>query len=701
MKCYVRYIGVIDQENEPHSVKFQQGLNVITGKSSKGKSAILDIFDYCMGSSEDTIPQGIITQRAKIFFTVWRFTGMAVVAGRRADNANQCFLREVSGQQAKYVLDYVQDVDNFFTAQYQLSRIEFSKSLGRYFGVTMDDIDTDPLQKQLMHQKSPTPSIRSFASFMLQHQNLVANRHAIFYRFDEKRKREQAIDHFKIFMGIVGEDYFDLAKELAEAETELKRALAVIPKQEQIQSAGIGEIAGYLREFHALAGTPLTELTAEEIWMRPAQALERLTGIAITVDGQSDTFDATRKELRTRKAELMAEIQKALNTRYLLDVSTQQVAGFAGAMADLPIPKATHLDHAVCPVCASSSEAAEDEANRLSAAIHWLNGELKVSAYAREGFGQERRDIEEQLKKARQALRQVENTLRPLDQEADRLQRSKSVDAAAQKAKIKLEIAIERRIQSPPTETSELVKLLQDRVADLKSKKALLDVEPRLLALQRDINRRLEIVGTHFDFEDSYKNGSLKFDIDSFDLWHETPGVNGAPAKKVFLRSMGSGANWLYSHLTLFLSLHYQFAAYADCKLPPVLFLDQPTQVYFPSADYGKEFNAAQLRANQGDTSANAPGSPQSEETADEPVTRAANSPVDTHTRISTADDDLNTVAKMFTVLAKFCDDTAQEVRNKPQIIVCDHADRLELGEGYDFEDFVAARWRDRGFIAT
>jgi hypothetical protein len=164
---------------------------------------------------------------------------------------------------------------------------------------------------------------------------------------------------------------------------------------------------------------------------------------------------------------------------------------------------------------------------------------------------------------------------------------------------------------------------------------------------------------------------------------------------------MGSGANWLYSHLTLFLSLHYQFAAYADCKLPPVLFLDQPTQVYFPSADYGKEFNAAQLRANQDGTSASAPDSPQSEATADEPSTRAANSPVDTHTRISTADDDLNTVAKMFTVLAKFCDDTAQEVGNKPQIIVCDHADRLELGEGYDFEDFVADRWRDRGFIAT
>ena len=31
MKCYVRYIGVIDHENEPHTVKFKQGLNIITG----------------------------------------------------------------------------------------------------------------------------------------------------------------------------------------------------------------------------------------------------------------------------------------------------------------------------------------------------------------------------------------------------------------------------------------------------------------------------------------------------------------------------------------------------------------------------------------------------------------------------------------------------------------------------------------------
>ncbi len=136
----------------------------------------------------------------------------------------------------------------------------------------------------------------------------------------------------------------------------------------------------------------------------------------------------------------MARIQKALNTRYLLKVSTEQASGFAESVTALPIPKATNLEHAVCPVCASQSDVAEDEANKLSAAIHWLNAELKVSTYAREGFGEERRAIDGELKKLRNELALVETALKPLEDEADRLEKSKSVDGAVQKAKIKLGI---------------------------------------------------------------------------------------------------------------------------------------------------------------------------------------------------------------------------------------------------------------------
>ncbi|KXV57209.1 hypothetical protein AD948_14780 [Acetobacter senegalensis] len=666
MKCYVRYIGIVDNKHKVHEVAFEPGLNIVTGNSSKGKSAILDIFDYCLGSSEDTIPEGVITERAKLFFTVLRFPTMALVIGR-LPGSNDCFLREISGPETDSIIQFIKEFETFFSAHFFHPRDEFIKSLGRYFAVTLKNIDVDPMRKQITGKWSPTPSVRSFTSFMLQHQNLVANRHAIFYRFEEKRKRDQAIDHFKIFMDIVGEDYFDLAKLHTEAMYELKRAQAQIPKQDKIKADYLIEFSTLLNEYEALAGLPLTGLTPEDIWQKPKSVLSSLTGISVKVDGLSSAFETKRAELQGRKALLMSSIQKALNSRYLLTVSAGQASGFAESLISLPIPKTTDLEDGVCPVCASQSDVAEDEANKLSAAIHWLNDELKVSTYAREGFGEERRAIDNELKDLRKKLAIVEKALKPLDDEADRLDKSRSVDAAAQKAKIKLELAIERCIENPPCEATGMVEYWQKRVKDLAEKMSKYDVDYKLSALQNGINSKMKAIGENFDFEDTYKNGSLKFNVGTFDLWHERS-ATGGNTKKVFLRSMGSGANWLYSHLTLFLALQYQFAKNETCKIPPILFLDQPTQVYFPSTDDADTFKADDLR---GDRKTD-----------------------------KTVDEDVDAVSKMFTTLARFCDDTFKETGVMPQIIVCDHADKLPLQEGYIFENFVRARWRKHGLIA-
>jgi len=90
--------------------------------------------------------------------------------------------------------------------------------------------------------------------------------------------------------------------------------------------------------------------------------------------------------------------------------------------------------------------------------------------------------------------------------------------------------------------------------------------------------------------------------------------------------------------------------------------------VYFPSKDEGEEFEAEIFRAED--------------------------------TRVVELHDDIDAVSNMFTQLAKFCDDTARETGAMPQIIVCNHADGLDLGLDYDFKDFVRAKWRHRGFIA-
>lgn len=93
-----------------------------------------------------------------------------------------------------------------------------------------------------------------------------------------------------------------------------------------------------------------------------------------------------------------------------------------------------------------------------------------------------------------------------------------------------------------------------------------------------------------------------------------------------------------------------------------ILFLDQRTQVYFPSMDEAQNFVAGDFRGDR-----------KTEKTVDK---------------------DVGSVAKMFTQHANFCDYTKKDTGVMPQIIVCDHADKQPLQDGYTFNQFVRARWR-------
>ena len=47
MKSYIKYIGLIDNEENCHYIDHIEGVNIITGRSSTGKGAIIEIFSFC------------------------------------------------------------------------------------------------------------------------------------------------------------------------------------------------------------------------------------------------------------------------------------------------------------------------------------------------------------------------------------------------------------------------------------------------------------------------------------------------------------------------------------------------------------------------------------------------------------------------------------------------------------------------------
>ena len=251
----------------------------------------------------------------------------------------------------------------------------------------------------------------------------------------------------------------------------------------------------------------------------------------------------------------------------------------------------------------------------------------------------------------------------------EQLEKNKSLEEQSLKIKLKIENLLEWSLKESLNLTHYNIEVVQkeiNRLEQILSEKY--NIEGKLSEAENYINSSMNEIGNKLDFE--YKPINLHFDIRTFELYHYKDGD-----KKVYLRSMGSGANWLYSHICLFLSLLKYFSSLGDKSLvPTILFLDQPSQVYFPAMiDVNTNgFDAEELKERE-------KGEKGKEE----------------------VDDDMRAVTNLFIQILNVLESINEQYGYTPQIIISDHADNLNLGENYVFENYVKKRWRkkDDGLI--
>src|SRR4051794_3934354 len=63
--------GVYSRMGERRDVRFQpRALNILTGKSKTGKSALLHVVEFCMGRNTVTVPSGVISDNASWYYTL-------------------------------------------------------------------------------------------------------------------------------------------------------------------------------------------------------------------------------------------------------------------------------------------------------------------------------------------------------------------------------------------------------------------------------------------------------------------------------------------------------------------------------------------------------------------------------------------------------------------------------------------------------
>jgi hypothetical protein len=84
MTLQIRSISIYSRDGERRDVKLKLGaLNIVTGASKTGKSALLDIVDYCWGRNECTVAEGEIRKGVSWFAVHFDNDGEGILIARK------------------------------------------------------------------------------------------------------------------------------------------------------------------------------------------------------------------------------------------------------------------------------------------------------------------------------------------------------------------------------------------------------------------------------------------------------------------------------------------------------------------------------------------------------------------------------------------------------------------------------------------
>jgi hypothetical protein len=663
MRSQIREMGVLDKLGKTHPVYFKAGLNVVTGKSSTGKSALIEIFDYCFGSSEYTVPKGVITNSAAVYYVCIDVDGQHVVLGRAPDGEKKAFFK----REDAYVPNRVGP--NYFVDSCFLGLDPYKKLVRELF-LDIDDVDDSLMAKDIRGRKAPTPSIRSFASFMLQHQNLVANKHALFYRFDEKEKRDQTIDHTKIFIGLVDQKYFLLSQEREQIQDEIHQIRREIERNKRVVDAQTVKVEPVLRQLYAFMGFEQDPIPLDVFLRRPKFAKDRLEEVIRPekiVPLSSATIQrqiSLERTLSIRTGELRRLRREAASIQRHVEES-EKFAQIGDKVQRGSVQVAT----TVCPFCRTEKESLQESALNLKEAISKLSDNLMLAKPMRAKFDISLAKLGREISKKQEEIVSLASQINEIEKAEAAIRDQKNLYESVLQMKSRLDALLDSIDIADEEELLSRIRAAEIQLHNVDRKLAEYNYKDGLAKAESVVNSIMKAIGSKFEFERSYTPINLHFSFETFELYHLAENE-----EKIYLRSMGSGANWLYSHVTLFLALHEFFATLKDrCAIPSILFFDQPTQVYFPSFRFDKfsEFDVNNIQSLE-------------------------NRALDERA----VDEDIKAVENLFSQLSIYCSKLEASIGFCPQIIVTDHADHLQLSDGNDFEVFVNGnRWRTRGLI--
>ena len=207
-------IHIYSHDGQRRDLRFKvDGLNVITGRSSTGKSALSEIIEYCMGRSSFNVPEGVIRDKVAWFAVVYQFDKEQVLVAkptppRGGASCSTAMLRRGTKLQALKFNDLAVNTDDDGIVEL----------LSRLLGIPENRTDV-----ALEHSReSYDANVKHTYYYLFQKQGLVANKDQLFYRQNEQFQPQAIRDTLPILLGVSTHDRYEMESRLRTAQRDLR-----------------------------------------------------------------------------------------------------------------------------------------------------------------------------------------------------------------------------------------------------------------------------------------------------------------------------------------------------------------------------------------------------------------------------------------------------------------------------------------------
>ena len=377
MTFQIRAVTIYGKKaGQVRTVPFEPGtLNIVTGDSRRGKSALLTIIDYCLGSSGYPVKAGAVRDYVSAYaLTLVKpdqqlFIARRAPEGKAAVSTVLCILSQAPG-----------------TSPPPLQDLAFSTPLDAAKDMLSDfcGIDRTVRVPAVGRAQTIAPSIRHALFFCLQAQNEVANPDLLFHSQGEEWRPNTIRGVIPYFLGAVDPEQALrrnrlrlLRRDLSDLETALAPTRNLDPATGQARALLTEAV-----EAHLLAPLTDPEPSAGDVLDLLRQALNH-TGPSPEQDNGEEPLSALtarRNELRALHGQTrvrIADLKRALaeNTDFTA-LATEQRARLVSLGLLRRDPEASSATH--CPVCDSTLPSANDTVTALIRDLAHLNGDLQV-----------------------------------------------------------------------------------------------------------------------------------------------------------------------------------------------------------------------------------------------------------------------------------------------------------------------------------